>query len=137
MPGLWRDDPSPNGRPVTTTVCDLCGQNPALGHAFINDLRYCHGDGPGHTCYEAVSSQDRTWMTGGEFLAWLKALPFPRERAPFAPMESSANKSPGDANGAALERTPRLRDDDSSCACEVWHRVGEDCDASERNEGDR
>lgn len=33
--------------------CKLCGKDPADGHAYIDEDRYCHGDVPTKcTCYE-------------------------------------------------------------------------------------
>lgn len=41
----------PPVRVEETPACYLCGR-PAAGLASINDVRYCHGDGPAPTCYE-------------------------------------------------------------------------------------
>lgn len=42
-------DVTPDGPGLRCALCD----RPAIGHAFIGDLRYCHGDDdPEPTCYE-------------------------------------------------------------------------------------
>lgn len=40
---------------MTATICSLCKKDPATGTAFINDDRYCHGDGDREpTCYQVA-----------------------------------------------------------------------------------
>lgn len=38
-------------------ICARCGK-PAEGFATIGDDRYCHGDGPGPTCYMLQQWED-------------------------------------------------------------------------------
>ena len=41
------------------STCGVCGTDRPEGYAYINDVRYCHGDFPG-TCYERAIWQAET-----------------------------------------------------------------------------
>lgn len=41
------------------TACGLCGKAPAAGLAFVDGIRYCHGDfDPDPTCYMRAQRLD-------------------------------------------------------------------------------
>lgn len=60
--------------------CARCGKDPADGHAYIGDARYCHGDYDDPTCYMLASQvaglqrlfDDSTPQQRRQLLRWLK-----------------------------------------------------------------
>ncbi len=56
---------------MDTEECAFCG-HPARGYARIGDLRYCHGDEPGPSCYEQAQWDIATGSLDGLEL-WLES----------------------------------------------------------------